>query len=357
QHYSTPHKTAVRTVVWWENRKKPLDRTPKTEIFEAFNVTRKRGYEILSDENDQPSSRTYHNQPTMPETRGRKPKISKEQADMMEDIIENCGWEGRTMSWEQLGAEAGVDCETVAIRRVMQGRGYHMCKACRKFYISDDLAPRREKWAADMEAKYPKKEDWYRVRFSDECHGSFGPQGKVNVIRTSKQRGHPDCIQEVNYKKREEDSYKVHWWAAVGHDFKSPIQFYDVDTNSNGKMTHRVYIDQILEPVVKPWLDAGHDFVLEEDGDSGHGYNKNGTPNVVTKWKKDHGLETYRNCVHSPDLSPVENCWQPIKHHIREQPHWDVDTLKELVLEAWDRLSQKSINNWVDEMPDRLKAV
>ncbi|KAF8856487.1 hypothetical protein BDZ45DRAFT_691741 [Acephala macrosclerotiorum] len=98
QHYSTSHKTAVRTVVWWENRKKPLDRTSKIEIFEALNVTCKRGYEMLSNENDQPSSRTYHNQSTIPETRGRKPKISKEQADMMEDIIENCDWERRTMS-------------------------------------------------------------------------------------------------------------------------------------------------------------------------------------------------------------------------------------------------------------------
>ena len=35
-----------------------------------------------------------------------------------------------------------------------------------------------------------------------------------------------------------------------------------------------MYIDKILEPVVKPWLQAHHDFVLEEDGDSGHGPGK-----------------------------------------------------------------------------------
>ena len=45
-------------------------------------------------------------------------------------------------------------------------------------------------------------------------------------------------------------------------------------SNSNGKMTHQVYIDAILDPVVKPWLDRGDDFVLEEDGDSGHGTGK-----------------------------------------------------------------------------------
>jgi hypothetical protein len=40
-------------------------------------------------------------------------------------------------------------------------------------------------------------------------------------------------------------------------------------------MSQKAYIDQILEPVVKPWLDAGEHFVLEEDGDSGHGLGKN----------------------------------------------------------------------------------
>ena len=39
-------------------------------------------------------------------------------------------------------------------------------------------------------------------------------------------------------------------------------------------MTHQVYIDAILDPVVKPWLERGDDFVLEEDGDSGHGTGK-----------------------------------------------------------------------------------
>ncbi len=36
-------------------------------------------------------------------------------------------------------------------------------------------------------------------------------------------------------------------------------------------MSQQVYIDQNLNPVVKLWLDAGQDFVLEEDGDLGHG--------------------------------------------------------------------------------------
>lgn len=59
----------------------------------------------------------------------------------------------------------------------------------------------------------------------------------------------------------------------MGHNFKSNIYFYD-SGNPNGKMKQEVYINQILGLVVKPWLEGGHDFVLEEDNDSGHGPGK-----------------------------------------------------------------------------------
>lgn len=356
QHYQTPHRATVRAICWWESQKPPLDRVPKTEIFQRLNVSHKRGYEMLKDDNEaeEPSSRTFNHRERK-ETRGRKPKISEEQAQLMEDIVENYGWDGRTLTWEQLAEEAGIDnVHTKAIRSIMNHRGYHICTACRKPWVDEDLAPRRKKWAEDMKAKYPKPEDWRRVRWSDECHGSFGPTGKIHVIRKPGQRGHPDCIQEIE-EKGENDGYKVHWWAAIGYDFKSDITFYDVPTNSNGKMTHRVYIDQILEPIVKPWLEDGQDFVLEEDGDSGHGYNKNGTDNIVKKWKKEHSLITYKNCASSPDFAPIEQGWQPVKYKIRSQPHWDVETLKELVLEGWSSLKQESINKWVDSMPQRLQ--
>ncbi len=39
-------------------------------------------------------------------------------------------------------------------------------------------------------------------------------------------------------------------------------------------MSQQVYIDKVLEPIVKPWPQTHYDFVLEEDGDSGHGPGK-----------------------------------------------------------------------------------
>lgn len=93
----------------------------------------------------------------------------------------------------------------------------------------------------------------------------------------------------------------------MGWNSKSELVFYEVPGNTNRKMSQRVYINSILEPVLKPWLEAGEDFVLEEDGDSRHG---SGKSNIARDWKDERNLKYYFNCFHSPDLSPIENCWQ-----------------------------------------------
>ncbi len=94
----------------------------------------------------------------------------------------------------------------------------------------------------------------------------FGAQIHVIII----------IIFRINhfFQVKKKDRKRKHCWAAVGYNFKLDIIFYDVPGNKNGKLTHQVQIDSILEPVVKPWITAGEDFVLEEDGDSDHGPSK-----------------------------------------------------------------------------------
>lgn len=197
--------------------------------------------------------------------------------------------------------------------------------------------------------------DWHRVRFSDEVHFGYGPEGQLRIIRKPGTRKRPDCIQHRPPPPKEEKSRKrIHCWAAVGYNFKSDIYFYDVPGNKNGKMPHQVYIDSILEPIVRPWLEDKQDFVLEEDGDSGHGTSRK---NPVRSWKEENGLESYFNSAQSPDLSVIENCWAIPKMYTRKYPHSDDDTLKELIKEGWAQVSQEFINSKVQEIPKRLRDV
>ncbi len=120
------------------------------------------------------------------------------------------------------------------------------------------------------------------------------------------------------------------------------------------QLTLKVYLEQILKPIVKPWIENHPRFVLEEDGDSGHG---TGSKNIVRTWKQENKLEHYFNCASSPDLSPIESMWQVPKQELRKYPHWDDHTTKGLIYEGWSHVSQEYINEKVPTMPERLKAV
>lgn len=131
--------------------------------------------------------------------------------------------------------------------------------------------------------------------------------------------------------------------------------FYDVPTNTNGKISQEVYVNRILEPMVKSWIERGDSFILEGDGDSGHG--KRGVNSIATRWKEDNNLLYYANCPHSLDLSPIENAWQVPKQFIGKKPHWDDKTCIEAIKKGWANLDQKTINKCVEEMPQRLQDI
>ena len=100
-------------------------------------------------------------------------------------------------------------------------------------------------------------------------HAGYGPEGQMWIIRKhdNSMRYRPDNIQQKD-SPPEKNRPRVHCWTAFGHNFKSRLIFYKVPGNTNGKLTHKAYIEQILEIEVKRWIEKGHDFVLEKDDDS-----------------------------------------------------------------------------------------
>ena len=55
-----------------------------------------------------------------------------------------------------------------------------------------------------------------------------------------------------------------------------------------------------------------------------------------------------------PDLAPIENCWQAPKAYVQKRPHWDEQSLKELLLEGWEQVTIPFINKQVHSMLQRL---
>ncbi|KAF1964030.1 hypothetical protein BU23DRAFT_585773 [Bimuria novae-zelandiae CBS 107.79] len=323
----------------------------KQDVFNHFKVSHRQGWAMISEN----SVDRRHHRADGEEHRGRPRKISDWHIKEMDRMIKEEGFEARKMTWLDLAFEVGlegVDERTIS-RAMGNTMSYHKCIACKKKWCNKSTATARKAWAEVIKERYPLPKDWYSVRFSDEVHWAIGPQGSIYIIRKPGERYCSNCIQHRDEKDdREKNLKRVHAWAAIGHDFKSDLTFYSIPSNNNGKMTQRAYIDQILKPVVKPWLQRGDKFVLEEDGDSGHGPGKS---NIVRTWKQDNNLTSYFNCHSSPDFSPIENCWQPPKQYVKKFPHWDEGDTRELALEGWDKVTQKFINERVETMPQRLQ--
>jgi len=330
----------------------------KRAIFQYYGVSKTRGYEILRTQPD--SDRTFPRTDEK-ETRGAKRIITSAYIQKMEDILAEGDVQDKAMSWKTLGIEAGIkEASERTIQRALGRLDYHKCVACRRSWVSTGVRQRRVEYAKEMLSKYPRPEDWLHVRFSDEVHFGLGPQGKLMIIRRPGERYCHNCIQEEN-EPQEKERKKLHAWAAVGYDFKSPLVWYDIPTNTNGKMTKKVYEEEILEKHVKQWLVNGDDFVLEEDQDSGHGIgpnHRNSHKCPIQRWKQAHGLKAYFNASSSLDLAPIENAWQPVKQYIRKFSHWQVEETRELAAEGWyNNLSQEWINECILTMPARLQAV
>ena len=346
-HHGTPTKAKVQEAIEFCDRMRISYQ--KKDVFRTFNVGHIRGWEMLQPSS---SSRRLVGDENREKTRDRKSLINPLKIREMQRLLKKEGIEARALTWQQLGYEVGLNCSGRTVQRIMKIMDYHKCISCKKGWVNDKTATQRVIWSQFMLNRYSVSDDGDRVRFSDEVHYEWSSAGKLRIIRKPDQRYCQDCIQE-EHQPDEKDQKRHHCSSAVGNDFKSDMHFYNVSGNTNGKMSQKVYIDQILKPIVKPWLMVGHDFALGEDGDSGH---EPGKHNIVRTWKEKHCLDHYFNCPLSPDLSSIENCWQPVKQQLYKYPHWDNVTTKELILEEWSHVTQSFINERVRSMPDRLKA-
>jgi hypothetical protein len=171
----------------------------------------------------------------------------------MENILYQAEYaEEQALSWSSLAIEAGIEVCSETVKRGMEERRWRKCIACKKRWVSEDLRKVRVEWAEYMLRHYSEPKDWHRVRFSDEAHMGIGPQGKLRIIRKAGERYCSNCIQDEREKPKDEGKYRIHVWGAIGLNFKSNLVKYDVEGNTNGKLSQQAYINQILTSEVLP---------------------------------------------------------------------------------------------------------
>lgn len=182
---------------------------------------------------------------------------------------------------------------------------YWRCVACSRAWCSPELAARRVAFAKATLERRPRERDWETVAFSDEVHAGWGPAGRSRMTGRLGERLCKDCVR-LEGVPTGTDKKRVHGWGV--------LLLYDVEEagNSNGKMSARCYVNLILEPVIKPWVEevklgrlAPSTLVEDPNGAKDVGVNSE-----ARRWKRQHSaghIDYHFNERASPDLAPFEN--------------------------------------------------
>jgi len=151
-------------------------------------------------------------------------KLSEQDLTRVEEFLTSNGPEGHELTWDELGQQFDLEVTGRTLRNNMAARRVYKFIAAEKPYIDEKLAKLRIQWCQHMLEQYPAPEEWRHVRFSDEVHFGWGPQGNIRHCGRD-WRGHPDCVhrKETRDRKNNDDTKRLHYWAAIGWNFKSPL--------------------------------------------------------------------------------------------------------------------------------------
>ncbi|GFU25518.1 transposable element Tcb2 transposase [Trichonephila clavipes] len=128
----------------------------------------------------------------------------------------------------------------------------------------------------------------------------------------------------------------------------------DLHMIRNGTLTDRRYADEILRLHVIPYAGAiGDSFVFQDD---------NTRPNrarLVENMLEAETIQRMELPACSPDLNSIEHVWDMLRRRIaaRPRPPATVRDLEIALLEEWNSIPQRLIDNLIATMANRCAAV
>ena len=94
--------------------------------------------------------------------------------------------------------------------------------------------------------------------------------------------------------------------------------------------------------------------LLQEDNDPSHGTRKQG---LAQRLKQDHGIKSLFHPAQSPDLNPMEACWNILKQRARRRIWHTIEELKEILQDEWSKITMKEVHARIATMPERCKLL
>ncbi|UYV63635.1 hypothetical protein LAZ67_2005108 [Cordylochernes scorpioides] len=215
--------------------------------------------------------------------------------------------------------------------------GLHSCRPLIRLPLTP---PNRRQHLEWCRARSTWMTEWHRVVFSDESRFCLSSDSRrVRVWRRREERSNPAAIVERPTVRQR----GIMVWGAIAYDSRSPL------LRIQGTMTAQRYVDDVLRPVILPYLQGVPNALYQQDNARPH------TARISQQALQ--GVQMLPWPPYSPDLSPIEHVWDIIgrRLHALPQPRSE-DELYQMVEREWRAIPQDAIRSLMDSLPRRVAA-
>lgn len=93
---------------------------------------------------------------------------------------------------------------------------------------------------------------------------------------------------------------------------------------------------------------------MQEDGDPSHGMRREG---LAQQLKEANWINNLKHPAQSPDLNPIEACWNILKNRLRRRIFYGDEDMRACIQEEWDKITMQEIRRRIGGMPSRCKRL
>ena len=253
-------------------------------------------------------------------------------------------------SARKMAAELKISRSTTMriLKNVLKVKAY---KTKKVQFLSDAAKKNRLVRCKNLKCRFANDE-YQVVLFSDEKF--FTIEQVMNKQNNRIWSSDPFCIPKSTRNiTRKQGAPGVMVWAGVTADGKTPLVFI----NQGVKINAEVYMNQVLESVVKPWAQehfSGRNWIFQQDSAPSHKAKK------VQQWCRDEFPEIISSDEwpsYSPDLNPLDySIWGILEAKVCSKSYNNIESLKQAIKEEWDKIRQEFVRTSIEKFPQKLDA-